>query len=251
MSVTDVKLRAEYGAAVERMVGRALDALKGVEGTCGPAQPLSRAEPAALRVLGPDVFTPRLLASPASGHDAAREVAEAYRVFPPAVGGDAVARWLDWATWTLASRNGSADPAPAPAREPAPARPAGPFFPVPDCLPAADGWRPWSLAMARLAPLALPGLDSPLHDAARADPLALARGTVRAMLRRDHRTAARLVRWLAWLAWLGRQARLTGPAGPSGPPGVRGPVVPEGVPVEIEPLITRLKQVGDGSARTA
>ncbi|WKX11860.1 hypothetical protein [Streptomyces sp. NL15-2K] len=58
---------------------------------------------------------------------------------------------------------------------------------------------PWSLRMARLASLALPGLHSPVHDAARSGALALARGATRALLRRDFATAARITRWLAWL----------------------------------------------------
>ncbi|MEU3726683.1 hypothetical protein [Streptomyces sp. NPDC031705] len=48
------------------------------------------------------------------------------------------------------------------------------------------------------------------------------------MLRRDYRTAARLTRWLAWLHH------------------TRTPVA-----LEIAPLLTRLKQVGGDSARTA
>ncbi|MEV5428210.1 hypothetical protein [Streptomyces sp. NPDC052701] len=46
--------------------------------------------------------------------------------------------------------------------------------------------------MTRLALLALPGPDGPVHAAVRAESLALAGGAVRAVLRRDHRAAARL-----------------------------------------------------------
>ncbi|MFI6642596.1 hypothetical protein [Streptomyces sp. NPDC050504] len=69
---------------------------------------------------------------------------------------------------------------------------------------AADGpgapWQVWSVRMGQLSPLALPGLDGPVHGAARSAPLALARGATRAVLRRDFPTAARITRWLALLA---------------------------------------------------
>jgi hypothetical protein len=51
--------------------------------------------------------------------------------------------------------------------------------------------------LAQLSPLAVPGLDSVLHADVRRYRLDIARGVTRAMLRRDHLTAARLVRWLA------------------------------------------------------
>ncbi|GGT62619.1 hypothetical protein [Streptomyces purpureus] len=215
MSVTDATLRAKYGNAVERMAGLALAALRGGESVCDSLQPLTTADLAAVRIMGPDMFAAQTFGTSAGsgqgqGQDAATAVAQAHRVFPQAGDGDVVVAWHDWATAELASRTGPAQPPQ-----------------LPDRLPSATGWRDWSLAMARLAPLALPTLDSPLHDRARSQPVPLARGTVRAMLRRDHRTAARLVRWLAWL----HQARVP-------------------VPLEVPPLITRLRQVGAGSART-
>lgn len=219
MSVTDATLRAEYGAAVEWMAGRAFDALRCAGGTGALPRPSSRAELAAVRVLGADLFAPRLTGVPLPGDGLAATVAEAYRVFPSGPDDDLVTAWHDWATRALAFRDGPAVPEPdAPVTPPEP----------PARTPDAEGWRDWASAMARLAPLALPALDSPLHDTARSGPLALARGTVRAMLRRDHRTAARLTRWLAWLHHTG---------------------VP--VPLEIAPLLTRLRHVGDGSARTS
>ncbi|MFH8981686.1 hypothetical protein [Streptomyces varsoviensis] len=65
--------------------------------------------------------------------------------------------------------------------------------------PVREGWAPWSVRLGRLASLALPGLDGPVHEAARAGALGLARGASRATLRRDFATAARITRWLAWL----------------------------------------------------
>ncbi|ASO20536.1 hypothetical protein AHOG_14470 [Actinoalloteichus hoggarensis] len=59
------------------------------------------------------------------------------------------------------------------------------------------GWVSWCAVMARLSTLALPGVYCPLHADARRFSADLERGVTRAMLRRDHRTAARLARWLA------------------------------------------------------
>ncbi|GAA2532529.1 MULTISPECIES: hypothetical protein [Streptomyces] len=213
MTVTDARLRAAYEAAVERLAGRVLGALDGTGGTFGFPQPPDRAELAAVRVLGPDLFAARLFGCPADDDGLAEVLAEAYRVFPPTAGGDDLTAWHDWATVRLARRVNLAVPVPAH---------------DPSCAPTVGNWRLWSLRLTRLAPLALPGLEGPVHAAARAEPLALARGTVRAVLRRDHRTAARLTRWLAWLDGVGLP-----------------------LPVEVGPLLIRLKQVGDGSARTA
>lgn len=208
----------------------------------GGADDGSRAVLAAVRVIGPDVFAPRLLAAAGPDETTADLVARARQAFPvtaagrhdtgrpvadrPAAdgsghdrsgGADAgadraeaahlVAVWQDWAC----------------------ARLLGHPEPVPDLLPrtSPEDWPAWSVRMARLSALALPGFDSPLHRSARAHSLALSRGAVRSMLRRDHRTAARLTRWLAWL-------RADGTT----------------LPLEVEPLLDRLCAVGDGSART-
>ncbi|MBT2444995.1 hypothetical protein J7E93_33865 [Streptomyces sp. ISL-36] len=221
MSVTDATVRAEYGAAVERMAGRALDALRDGGGTGALSWPLSRAELAAVRVLGADLFAPHLVGASVPGDDAALAVAEAYQLFPPQPECDLVTAWHDWAARALSAHIGSAEAGQAATVPPEPPPPAR----TPDA--DAGGWRQRASAVARLAPLALPGFDSPLHQAVRAHPLALARGAVRAMLRRDHRTAARLTRWLAWLHYTHMS-----------------------VPLEIAPLLARLRQVGDGSART-
>ncbi len=69
-------------------------------------------------------------------------------------------------------------------------------------------WQTWSVRMGQLSPLALPGLDGPVHAVARAAPRALARGATRAVLRRDFPTAARIARWLALLAAEGERLPL-------------------------------------------
>ncbi|NEA45294.1 hypothetical protein [Streptomyces sp. SID10815] len=211
MAVADAALRGEYAAAVEEMAGRALDALSTSEGAVASPRSSTRAELAAARVLGADLFAPQLLHSRRLAADTGRLLREAFRVFPPDPGDALEVGWHDWAGGHLAARSG------APVTVAAPER-----------APTADAWQRWAAAMARLSALALPGLDSPVHQAALRDPVALARGAVRAMLRRDCRTAVRLTRWLAWLDGAG---------------------VP--LPVESRPLISRIRQAGDGSARTA
>lgn len=67
MPVTLDSLRDEYAAAAEQMAGRALDVLAGGGGTVAFPDPLSRAELAAVRVLGPDLFAPALFAVPPLG----------------------------------------------------------------------------------------------------------------------------------------------------------------------------------------
>ncbi|GAA1166415.1 hypothetical protein F4556_001284 [Kitasatospora gansuensis] len=207
MPVTDSSLRDEYAAAVERVAGRALDALTGGGRAVALTDPTSTAELAALRVLGPDLFAAQLLTGAPLESVTTASLAAALLAFPPdpaePVGQDAlVVAWLDHVSGFLAGRA-----APQPAQPPDP-----------------EHWQRWSVRMAQLAPLALPGLDGPVHRAVRHRPLALARGATRAMLRRDHRTALRLTRWLAWL----------------GTP----------VPLELPPLLDRLRLVGDGSRRT-
>ncbi|MER5866474.1 hypothetical protein [Kitasatospora sp. NPDC002040] len=210
MPVTDTALRDVYAAAVERMAGRALDALTGAGGAVAPAAPASTPELAALRVLGPDLFAAQLLSGAPLETATTTALGAALRAFPPetptpdGTDQDALAvAWLDHVSGFL----------------------AGVAVHQPEHVPDSSHWQRWSVRMARLAPLALPGLDGPVHRAARREPLALARGTVRAMLRRDHRTALRLTRWLAWL----------------GTP----------TPLELPPLLDRLHLVGDGSNRTA
>ncbi|MEV6975404.1 hypothetical protein [Kitasatospora sp. NPDC093806] len=250
MPTADLSLRDEYAAAVERLAGRTLDALRGVEGTVALADPGTGTVPrpvlAAARVLGPDLLAPRLLGTAGPDEQAVLLLAEAQHAFPPAAlqappgpsdGGaspvdDAatedeaalVAAWRDWAVGVLLARlaePGAATLGPDGADRTAP-RPGH----APQPRPYA--WQAWSVRMAQLSVLALPGLDGPVHDAARAHTLDLARGTVRSMLRRDHRTAARLARWLAWTSADGRP-----------------------VPLEVAPVLSRIRIVGDGSARTA
>ncbi|WP_246111630.1 hypothetical protein [Streptomyces hawaiiensis] len=173
---------------------------------------------AAVRILGADVLAPCLLTGqllPLEESDAVRMSLQALPPAPrppsaPPQGREApwIRAWTDWGLVTALER---LDPALGGAPAPVPQGP-------PPCGGAAprhraarttgdfpgggsgEGWVPWSWRMGLLASLALPGLDGPVHDAARSHVLALARGATRAVLRRDFLSAARITRWLAWLA---------------------------------------------------
>ncbi|MFF2044949.1 hypothetical protein ACFVVX_31500 [Kitasatospora sp. NPDC058170] len=252
MPTADISLRDEYAAAVERLAGRTLDTLRGVGGAAALADPGTAAAPrpllAAARVLGPDLFAPQLLGGAAPDEQTALLLAEAQHAFPsPAVtapatnaptapgapspsvdedgpaGAALIAAWRDWATGVLLTRTLRSVTAQGfTALDLAAPQPEH----APHLRPHA--WQGWSVRMAQLSALALPDLDGPVHEAARANTLALARGTVRSMLRRDHRVAARLARWLCWTQAQGLP-----------------------LPLEVEPVLERIQVVGDGSARTA
>ncbi|ROR46037.1 hypothetical protein [Kitasatospora cineracea] len=223
MPFAETPLRDEYAAAVEHLARRTLDALR--DGTAPPpgeaaGETAPRSLLAAARVLGPDLFAPRLLAGAAPDGPTAALLAEARRTLPapaaPTERAALVIAWQDWAASRLLARTPHGDSAPAPA--------APPDLPG----PADTGWQTWSVLMSQLAQLALPGLDGPVHESARAHSLELARGTVRSLLRHDLTTAARLARWLALAAAEGRPPRL-----------------------EVGPVLDRVRLAGDGSARTA
>ncbi|GAB7187889.1 hypothetical protein ATKI12_7720 [Kitasatospora sp. Ki12] len=219
MPFAETSLRDEYAAAVERVAGRTLDALRdggGAAALADPDIPVPRPLLAAVRLLGADLFAPQLLGGAEPDGPAAALLAEARHTFPtPAAPSEQAALaigWQDWAAGQLLARTPYGEAVPQPA-------------PLPD--PEALGWQAWSVRMAQLSVLALPGLDGPVHEAARTHTLALARGTVRSMLRRDLTTAARLARWLAWAGAEGLPPRL-----------------------EVEPVLDRIRLAGDGSART-
>jgi hypothetical protein len=214
----DVSPRAAYASAVESLANRVLGALRGAgDAAVVAAQvedaPDPKAALAAVRVLGPDVFAPALLAGGTFEPADARAVADSFRIFPPDPGAAPDAAWRDWTTVRLLARFGDplgASPGGAPedtlgVSEPAAFEeetdPDGPDGPVPS-------WRARSLRLAGLHPLALPDVDGPVHEAALRRLRDLSRGTSRAMLRRDYPTAARLARWLAWAVHRGTRPEL-------------------------------------------
>ncbi|MFJ7243889.1 hypothetical protein ACIQWA_04505 [Kitasatospora sp. NPDC098652] len=223
MPFAETPLRDEYAAAVERVAGRTLDALRDGGGTAALADhdtAAPRPVLAAVRVLGADVFAPQLISGAEPDTATAALLAEARRALPaPAPASEDAALvigWRDWAADRLLARTPYGDGARAAAPPP-----------VPPFDRERLGWRTWSARMAQLSVLALPGLDGPVHDSARAGTLDLARGTVRAMLRRDATTSVRLARWLAWAQADGRPLRL-----------------------ELEPVLDRIDQVNDGTDRS-
>ncbi|MGW4806659.1 hypothetical protein [Kitasatospora sp. NPDC004272] len=217
MPFAETPLRDEYAAAVEHLARRTLDALHDDAAPPPEAPGTGRTLLAAARVLGPDLFAPRLLAGAGPDGPTAALLAEARRTLPPpaapSAGAALVIAWQDWAAGRLLARTPYGDGAPMPPTPPA---------------PGESGWQTWSVRMSQLSGLALPGLDGPVHDSARTHVLPLARGTVRALLRRDQTTAARLARWLAWTDAEGLAPRL-----------------------EVAPVLDRIRLAGDGSARTA
>ncbi|MFF8958206.1 hypothetical protein [Streptomyces sp. NPDC014894] len=211
---------------MESLAGRVLRALRGAEDSPGLAVHVqdtldTKAALAAVRVLGPDVFAPALLASVPFSPTDREVVAEALRVFPPAPDDPPEAARLGRATLSLLSQcgDGTVITLETPRRTP-PAQGAAPS--------EEPHWRAWTQEMARLSPLALPGVRGDVTEQAERRLLDLYRGMTRSMLRRDYPTAARLARWVA-LADRGDGAR----------PGM-----------DIETVVTHLELCGAVGART-
>lgn len=233
MSVVCGPLRAIYATAVETLARRVVRALSGADDAFRLADQLSpdaspadrRAGFAALRVLGPDALAPFVLGEQRFGPRDAEIVQISIRMFPVhepnpeaedtgnADRDNTVRALRDWATGQVL----------AGLRVPGSARP----YPV---RAAADvswdrGWMAWTAILAQLSPLATPGLDGCIHGDVRRHRLDVARGATRAMLRRDHLTAARLARWLA------------------------ADEVPTDPPFRVEPMLRHLELVAETDPR--
>ncbi|MFD0204744.1 MULTISPECIES: hypothetical protein [Saccharothrix] len=174
------------------LAGRVLGALRG-SGGVGLADFLdSRADPTsglgAVRLVGADVFLPHVVLDRPLAAEDVEVVASAFQVFPPvtepAGPEQRVMAWHDWSTARLLARLTGA------------AAVAAPDDPA-DVLGPAGEWARWSVAVAQLSSLAHPGATGPVVDAVAAQPLALCRGVLRTVLRRDFATASRLTRWVA------------------------------------------------------
>jgi hypothetical protein len=181
-------------SGLDDVTARVLEALSGLGGTSVLRGFLDAADDqatalAALRVAGADVLAPQAFGVPLEPGEA-EVAAAALAAFRPTGDDMAVIHWRDWAFAALLARHSEAVPRPpTPAPHPAIAALDG----------TPGGWLRASAALAQLSPLAMPGLDGPVHEAVRRAPLAVARGATRAILRRDYATAARLTRWLAFL----------------------------------------------------
>ncbi|GAA2250921.1 hypothetical protein GCM10010232_43570 [Streptomyces amakusaensis] len=204
MSHTDSAPSAEYGAAVESLAGRVLLAVSGGEESPDLAAHLrnaldAKAALAAVRVLGPDVFAPALLASVPSSPTDREVVAEALRVFPSAPGDPPEIARLDRATLALLAQpeNGAIGTVVAvdSAVDSAAERASDGASDASEPAPEERHWRAWAQGMARLSPLALPGVRGEAAEQASRRVLDLYRGLTRSMLRRDYPTTARLARW--------------------------------------------------------
>lgn len=241
--------RTAYADSAADLACSALDALRGAGGTAMVAAHVDSAEDdtaalAAVRVVGADTFAPHLLNGAVLHPLDAAAVARSFTVFPPPQtvpqsppAGPAepwVMAWRDWATASMLERfaaEGEAAEvvslyAAQPSEAPLLARRVG-LRPAeaPSPGPARDlGWAEWSVRMGQLSSLALPGLDGPVHAAARRAPLALARGATRSLMRRDYPTAARIARWLALLQHEG-----------------------VALPLDPAPLVGHLRMLGNGS----
>ena len=195
--------QAVYAAAVQTLAGSVVRALTGEDDNFQLAKQLpvgdGNAGLAAVRVLGPDMLAPFVLGNHRLRPDDAAVIAASLRMFPmSALGADKednlekrssykstipIQSLRDWATGQMMTRLGISD------------------FVVPYPVQAVSGvgrdrgWVNWVRVLTQLSPLALLGLDCPIHAGARRYRLDVARGVTRAMLRRDYLTAARLARW--------------------------------------------------------
>ncbi|MEV1026000.1 hypothetical protein [Streptomyces sp. NPDC050264] len=169
---------------------------------------------AAVRLLGADVMAPYVLTGRTPPAEESDAIGLALGALPPADPPPAappegseqawVRAWIDWALVTVLTRVDPTFVAPKTPEPPSPpqcdtgaARRRPPTAVPGDAV--REGWVPWSVRMGQLSSLALPGLDGPVHETARAGATGLARGATRAVLRRDFPVAARITRWLAWL----------------------------------------------------
>ncbi|MEU0271563.1 hypothetical protein [Streptomyces sp. NPDC006307] len=175
----------------------------------------TKAALAAVQVLGPDVFAPALLAGVLPGPLDREAVAEALRAFPVGPGEPVEAIVLAEAQAAVIAR---------------PERPdAGTRQHRTDARTLADAdWVSFAQCLARMSPLALPGCESAVAELARRRSLDVSRGVVRAMLRRDYPTAARLARWSALVNGRGAAEAL-----------------------RLEPVVAHVVQCGSSSARMA
>ncbi|MBK3594970.1 MULTISPECIES: hypothetical protein [Streptomyces] len=151
----------------------------------------------AVRMLGADVLALQMLARlTPSATDVAlvREAVQAFPAPPPAECADTERTVWQWRDWAL--RNTLAGLGVETTDWEGFALPAGtaPDAPVPGM---GGPWPTRAAALVRLSSLALPSLAGPVAARTAHHSLDVRRGLVRALLRRDLLSAARLARWLA------------------------------------------------------
>lgn len=186
--------RAALERSVQALTERVIRAVRGPDHTYSVAAFADGAadEPitlAAIRVLGADALAPYLLGRSRPGEEDLRLVGRCLETAAP---DDAplsarimVRRLRDRATrQALDHLRGL----PAELRRPVAHGPLDAAH--------AQGWPHWSVVMSQLAPLTLCPEETAVHEHARRHAADLERGVARCLLRRDHPTATRLVRWL-------------------------------------------------------
>jgi hypothetical protein len=147
---------------------------------------------AAVRVVGADVVLPSVLHRVPPGSDDLTVFSRAVRAYPPPAGASPASVWSHWAMErALLTLDGSADMPPA-------GTPGQGTEPRAGWLEETS-WQSLTHQLAVLAPLAVPGADSAVARVARARPVDVARGFVRAVRRRDWLQAAGAGRWLVLL----------------------------------------------------
>jgi hypothetical protein len=160
---------------------------------------------AAVRVLGADALAPFVVSGRTIPVDDVAVVRAAVEAFPaPARQDRADARvWglRDWALGEVVVRLGNTALASGGLAQ-------DNFGNGENCA-SEQPWPKWSAELSRLSTLALPGLDGPVHDQVRRRQRDTLRGVVRAMMRTDFLSAARLIRWLAVDATSGVEPLLT------------------------------------------
>lgn len=185
-------------AAVDALAGAVVQALSGA----GDAFVLSEvvggwADPVvglgAVRVLGADALTPYLFTGHPLSADDVEMVQAALRVFPTPGGEGPGYAWVwrckDWALGEVLAHLGVSEAG----RD----RAASLDVDGEDWSAGEQAWPVWSATVSRLSVLALPVVDGLVREQVRQRRRDTRRGLVRAMLRQDHLSAARLARWLA------------------------------------------------------
>jgi len=183
--------------AVQGLMSELVSALRSGDrfrpaGTVGSGNgPEATADPAlaAVRVVGADVVLPSvLLRCPPPEPDDLTLFSKAVHAYPPPADAPPTSVWSHWAMRRALLRlDAGLDGAPDDGAEPGA-----------EWLEEAP-WQFLTHQLAVLAPLALPGEDCAVARVARARPVDVARGFVRAVRRRDWLQAAGAGRWLVLL----------------------------------------------------
>ncbi|MGX6604157.1 hypothetical protein ACWKSP_18780 [Micromonosporaceae bacterium Da 78-11] len=178
--------RAGYADAVDALAVHLREALDGVPGKGSLTRFVATAADrnaalAAIRILGADALAVHRFAGLPPTAAESDLIVEAIELFPRRAE-PPYQIYLQWQDWAFAEAAGHTGGPPCPAE-----------------VPALVDWASWSRWLAPLSALALPGLRSPLHEAAAERVLAVAGGATKAVVRRDYATAGALGRWLAML----------------------------------------------------